>query len=185
LEEAAAGDRVPRALQLEEHEVAAAHHAHLAVPGRGLPEVDLVDVLLLRQEVEPVEIGDRDPGVHATRSSTGFRACRRLASSCRKRGTCSPAAAFLVVLGLGCGASEDRTTGYEVVHNIQPRTDNGKGNEECGSRRGARRARAPREPRPPRARATSPRSSYATNLTPSLHPHHHLPQMMPPHHLHR
>lgn len=69
LEEAASGDHFRLLVQLEEHEMGAAHDVDLAVPRGGLPETDLVDLLLLQQEVGSVEIVDGDPSVHSTRSS--------------------------------------------------------------------------------------------------------------------
>lgn len=64
LEEAASGDVVVRPLQLEQEGLAVAQDPERPAPRLRVPEVDLVHILLIPEEMEPVRIGTRDVRVH-------------------------------------------------------------------------------------------------------------------------
>lgn len=104
------------------------HHgdAEPAMPGVVLPEVDFINVLLPRQEIEPVEVGDGDAGVHATRSSSEVAELPDFASSSRSSEKGSPAAAFLFALGMAWWDWHG-VTGEDAGHKIGRGAANGKG----------------------------------------------------------
>jgi len=84
LEEPAAGDRVVRGLELEEEELPSVQNLEPAAPRVGSPEVDLVEVRLPGEEVEPVLVSGGDEGSQR-RSVLGYACCTKKLSEAASR----------------------------------------------------------------------------------------------------
>ena len=104
LEEPAADDRVRGRPELEEERLAAAQHAEPAAPRVGLPEVDLVDIRLGGEEVEPVAVGEGDVGVHGRAS--------------RPEQGAPPGSVFLVCFGPGTFRASGPTTLRRILFSL-------------------------------------------------------------------